>query len=760
MPDRLTTLLALSLVAGPAVTGAQTKDLEEVVIVAPYGAAVDRDRVATRVQQADSSDVKSLQPLDLGDFLDRRFGSVSINQAQNNPLQPDVNYRGFTASPLLGMAQGIAVYVNGVRTNEPFGDTVNWDLIPVSAIQTVQLGGGPQPMFGENALGGALVLRYKDGFTSPGGSGEVYGGSFGRHGAVFEAGKNEGIWGLYGNVDYLAEDGWREHSDSEALRAYGSLAIEGEQGSFETSVLLGRTRLRGNGAAPVELLEQDRRAVFTWPDETENETMQLTLQGERRLAADWRLAANVFWRRVDSDSFNGDATPFETCNAAVPFLSEQDCDDEDAAPLLDAYGEPLPATLDDAELNAINNLSLRTQQATGASLQIARDTKWRDALRNSFVAGVSFSRGDTAFDSNVELASLREDRSTTRSGLFAWDLRTRLDSINQISSAWIADTLDLTAQLSLSLAARYDMNRVTLEDRTGVNPELDGAHEFSSFNPSVGMTWRPTENLQAYISAGRTARAPTPVELACASEDAPCNLPNAFLADPPLEKVVADSLEAGMRGQWGEQTEWHAGMFRVVNRDDILFQATGGAQANVGFFQNIADTRRQGLEAGVQRNGGPFSWYVEYSLIDATFEDSFTESSPNHPDAEEGLIGVPRGARIPGIPRHLFNAGGSYSVARWQFGLDVNARDGVYLRGDEANQLARTDGYWVANVRAEFRLNDSLEFFAHIENLFDSGYETFGLLGEPDEVFEEFDDPRFLGSGPPFGFWIGARLHL
>ncbi len=760
MPGRLTSLLALSLLAISAGVRAQDDDLEEVVIVAPYGAEIARDRIPGLIQQADAADVQQLQPLDLSDFLNRRFSSVSINHAQSNPLQPDLNFRGFTASPLLGMAQGLAVYVNGVRANEPFGDTVNWDLIPESAIQDVQLGGGAQPMFGENALGGALVIRYKNGFQSNGGAGELYGGSYGRVGAMLEAGGNDGTKGWYGNVDYLTEDGWREHSGSEALRAFGSFSLEGERSSGELSVLLGSTRLRGNGTAPVELLEEARREVFTWPDITENETVQLTLQGERRLQSDWRLAANVFWRAVHTDSFNGDATPFESCEGPPPFLSEEECDDDEAAPLLDENGDPLPAELDGQELNAINNLSGRDQDSVGASVQIARESEWRGTLLNNFVAGLSFTRGDTAFDSDVELASLLEDRSTSRSDLLAWELRTRLDTVNQTASAWIADTIDVTSQLTFSFAARYDINEVKLEDRTGMNPELDGEHEFSSFNPSLGMTWRPADGILLYASAGRTARAPTPVELACASEDAPCNLPNAFLADPPLEKVVANTVEAGIRGEWGGAGRWHAGVFRVVNEDDILFQATGGALSNVGFFQNIADTRRQGFEAGIQHPGEPFSWYVEYSFIDATFQDSFTESSPNHPDAIDGQTVVARGDRIPGVPRHLGNAGVSYSVARWQFGVDVLARDGVHLRGDESNQLDRTGAYWVANLRAEFELNESIGFFARIENLFDRDYETFGLLGEPDEVFEDFEDPRFMGSGPPFGFWIGARLRF
>jgi len=751
----LTTLLAASLA-----TGSRAGDLEEVVIVAPYGAAISNDRVPGHVQFAGAEDVQRLQPFDLTDFLDRGFSGVSVNHAQNNPLQPDVYFRGFSASPLLGMAQGLAVYANGVRANEPFGDTVNWDLIPVTAIRSIQLGGGARPMFGENALGGALVVRFKDGFDSPGTALEGYGGSFGRAGAVIQGGGNDGTHGWYGSADYLSEDGWRDHSKTEAVRGFGSFAIEGEKGRFETSVLLGHTRLRGNGPSPVELLAEDRRAVFTWPDETRNDAAQITVEAERSLPADWRLSGNIFWRHAETDTFNGDATPFEACGDPPEFLTEVDCNDPDAAPLLDSQGQPLPAELDGDELDAINNLGTRTQQSRGLSLQLTRDANWRGELRNNFVAGFSLTRGDTKFDSDVELASLREDRSTTRTDLRAWELRTRLDTVNTVRSAWIADTLDLTPEFTLSLAARYDVDRVSLEDRTGTLPELNGEHEFTSFNPSLGFAWRPIEGLVAYANVGRTSRAPTPVELACASEDAPCNLPNAFLADPPLDKVVAESFEGGLRGRWHEKYAWHAGLFRVVNRDDILFQATGGAQSNIGFFQNIADTRRQGIEAGVQGTQGPLTWSLEYALVDATFQDSFIESSPNHPDAVDGLIEVPDGARIPSVARNLLNAGVDYRRGRWSLGADLSAQDGVYLRGDEANLLGRTGSFWTANVRAEYRFNEAFELFVRIENLFDREYETFGLLGEPDEVFEEFEDPRFLGAGPPFGAWIGVRLRL
>ena len=239
-------LLGAILVFQPVLSSAQGQDrekiLEEIVVVAPYGARLSRERVAANVQSMTAEEIERSHSLDLTDLLNRNFGSISINHAQNNPLQPDVNFRGFTASPLLGLSPGLTVYQNGVRINEPFGDTVNWDLIPLSAVNAVQLFAGANPVFGLNTLGGALSLQMKNGFDYDTIGAEVYGGSFARRGASVQVGGNDGRWGYYGNVDYFEEDGWRDFSASDALRFFGVLSLRGTDSSVDLSVALARNR--------------------------------------------------------------------------------------------------------------------------------------------------------------------------------------------------------------------------------------------------------------------------------------------------------------------------------------------------------------------------------------------------------------------------------------------------------------------------------------------------------------------------------------
>ena len=400
--DRAVALLltTVPLTCQPVLTVAQDRGrgelLEEVIVVAPYGTFLPRDLVPASVQSATAEQIQRAQALDLTDFLTRNFGSVSVNHAQNNPLQPDVNFRGFTASPLLGLAPGLTVYQNGVRINEPFGDTVNWDLIPLSAIGNVQLLAGANPVFGLNTLGGALSLRMKNGFEHEQSGVEAYAGSFARRAATLQSGGNDGRWGYYVNADYFEEDGWRDHSNSDALRFFGTLSHRSADSTLDLSVAHAETELRGNGTTPVELLAIDRSQVFTWPDVTENTLTQAILEGSRKLSDALSVSGNAYYRDIGTDTFNGDGTFFEECDVDdEELLVEEDftdvngdgecsaADDADIDPVLDRAGEPIEAELDDEELDAVNNYR------TAAAGSVRRVAATRAEARASAVATIA-----------------------------------------------------------------------------------------------------------------------------------------------------------------------------------------------------------------------------------------------------------------------------------------------------------------------------------------------------------------------------------
>jgi iron complex outermembrane recepter protein len=754
--------------AATCTIAASPPPLEEVVVLAPYGTGIDPALVPANAQRAVAEELQRSQSLDLTDFLNRQFSSVSISQAQNNPLQPDFNFRGFTASPLLGLPQGLSVYQNGVRINDPFGDTVNWDLIAVSAIASVQMLAGAQPVFGLNTLGGALSVQMKNGFRYEGAAAEGYDGSFGRRGGSIQAGGNDGRWGFYADADYFQENGWRVDSKSEATRLFGAVSLQESDWTADLSAAYADTELRGNGTTPVELLAIDRSAVFTHPDITKNEHTQLILEASRDISDAARVSGNVFYRRLDTATFNGDGTVFDQCAFADGEFLCSAGDDHDVEPVLDRNGAPIPAELAGSELNAINNIGRRKQESYGGSAQFSLESQLFGS-ENEVTLGLAYGSGKTRFDSALEVASLLEDRATSRTGIFAQEFATAVGSEVRSASVYFLDTLKVSQRVAATISGRYDDTRIELSDRSGENPQLDGKHDYSRFNPAVGITFRLAPATTLYGSYGESTRAPSPVELACAGEDAPCNLPNAFLADPPLDPVVAKSAEIGLRRESNAGLRWHIGGFYTRNHNDILFQTTGGPQANVGFFANVGDTLRTGIELSVSQRLQRLRWSAEYSYIDASFDDDFVVNSPHHPifaeDPDSPAIAgkdkllVTSGSSIPGVPRHQGNLGLDYSFGdRFELGGDVVVRSGIYLRGDEANLLDRTDGYCLLNLRAAWSIRDNVILFARIENVFDEKYATFGVLGQPGEVFAEFTDPRFLGVGPPRGAWVGARV--
>lgn len=819
------TSVALAML--PALVQAQ-QPLEEVIVIgiAPGTAGTQNlSKVPYSVQRVSAADLQASQSLDLTDHLNQRLGTVNINSAQNNPLQADLRFRGFTASPLLGLPQGLSVYQNGVRINEPLGDAVNWDLLPESAIASIDLIGGSNPVYGLNTLGGALAVRMKNGFDFTGHSLEALAGSWGRQTYTAESGGNNGRWGYYVNASRFDEDGWRDLSASRANNFYGSaMWRDGDRSQAEVVLQHGDSNLIGNGALPIGMLAVDRSAVFTAPDITDNNLTMLSLEGSHKLAGGLRLSGNGYWRENKTRSFNGDASEFELCNfagGAKALLEDadeiEDSLEDDLGIELDAICEGKAGNIrsfsdleafigqrasalgrngDDYELEdisgdvsgtgvlsdeAINNISHRRQESRGFSGQLDWDGKlWSRTVQ--LASGLNYFRGESGFDSVLELSRMDPvTRSTTGLGVgtFVDEAETLVETDLRSAAWYVTGTVDLTDALALTLAGRYHDTDVRLRDQTGQRPELNGDHTFTRFNPSVGLTLN-IDDVTWYGSWSQSSRVPTPIELACnegvfelaqryavaRGEDPDdiefeCRLPNAFLADPPLDEVVTQTLEAGVRGSF-EGVKYQFALYNAQSRDDIIFQTTGRA---TGLFANVDATTRSGFEASVSGAVAALDWYVSYAYTHAVFDDDFMVLSPQHPGANaDGELAVESGNRMPGVPENTLKVGGDYHIGKaLSFGADVLYNSSQYLRGDEANRLGTLGSYALVNLRASYSATDKLHVFARVTNVFDRNYVNFGLLGEdPTEVLPALANatPVFVGVGAPRAGWLGVRYNF
>ena len=708
------------------------------------------DQVPVKVQRATAEEMRQSRSLDISSYLNKHMASVHINEAGGNPLQPDVSYRGFQASPLLGLPQGLSVYQDGVRLNELFGDVVNWDLIPFSAFAEMELISGANPLFGLNTLGGALFIKTKSGFSHPGHAVSAAGGRFGRFIANASSGQAFKNMAYYAAAEHFREEGWRDYSQSRASRFFGKGSYRKGPNQLSASFSFGSSRLRGNGATPYELLALDRSAVFTHPDMTIQTARLFNLKYSRELDSGMQLAANVYVRNKQINTFNGDDSPFEENEEGYLALEDEE------APLKDQMGRLVPAT--GAVSSAVNNITNTREWSYGSTFQLSLDRHWL-GRKNLFIAGLSFDGGEAHFDSALELARLTDSRGTEGSGLYTLNGFTELITTSQKASIFLMDAIQAVDKWFVTFSSRLDYSRLRLHDQLGT--ALNGDHSFLRLNPALGLVYERTR-INYYANASIASRTPSPVELSCADPDAPCRLPNAFLADPPLDVVVAGNLETGLRAKPLQKLNWQAGLFHTRLYNDIYFISAGPGRSS-GYFDNLGTTSRSGLELSLAWQGDKFRWQLHYTYLRAVFEQDFWVSSVHHPQAVQGEILVRRGSHVPLIPNHLFKSSVSWPVIyRLSLGANFSYTGRQYLRSDEANLLQALPDYALLGVQGTYTIVAGLTAYLNASNIFNASYATFGVLGEPDEVagFESFSDPRFFTPGQPAYWEIGLEWQI
>ena len=712
-------------------------DIEVVGTTPLHGVGLPKDQVAANVQTATEEDIERVQSLDISDFMNKTMGSVSLNQAQNNPFQPDLQFRGFTASPLVGNSQGLSVYIDGIRVNEPFGDAVNFDLIPQSAIASTNLIPGSNPLFGLNTLGGALSLKTKTGFTNPGHSLEAYTGSFGRDSGTIESGGSDGNFAYFVTGSITKEDGWRDFSPSRVEQFFTNLSYADEDSTLDFGITAVDSDLNGNGASPTLLVDADREAVFTHPDNTQNKLRMFTLNGTHWINDNTMLAANTYYRKSDRTSFNGDGSEFSVIGGQIG-------EDEDGVEgVFDGDDEVLPVSaaalgFADGDFVALNNTSKTEQDSYGFAFQstFLQDLFGRD---NQLLVGVGYDRSDVDYSSQSEIAQFTNTRGTSGTGYVIEDTLVDGKIKTDTYSIFFTNTHSFTDRLAMTVGARYNWIEVDISGYSeGGEQDLNesgNSHTFKRLNPSLGLTYKLTDNMTSYVSYNESTRAPTATELTCAEPESPCAYPNAFLADPPLDDVVARTIETGLRGQQ-ELFDWYANVYYTELKDDLLFFSEDESQSEdvsgrlgLGNFRNIDKTARAGLELGMAGQYEKLSWSANYGYVRATFEDNFTYSR------DGDLYNVSKGDRLPSIPAHNLKVGLDYAFTQqFSAGLTASYHSSQRYRGDEANVDKKIAGYRIVNLHSRYKVNEHLQFFAKVDNLFDSEYNTFGLYGEPDEA--------------------------
>lgn len=763
--------------------------------------------VPANIQLVKSKDLNNQAGVSIADYMNNNMQGVSIAEMGGNPYQLEVNFRGYSASPLLGNAQGISVYVDGVRANEPFGDITSWDKIPNFAIKSMQMVPGSNPIYGLNTLGGAMAIQTKSGREAKGLGVEFEAGSWGRQRSLAEFGgvSKDGSVDYYFGAQHTKEDGWRKFSPTQINQTFGKVGWQNENSKINLSYMGADNKLIGNGFTPENLLSGDRDQIHTQSDITNNYSHQLTLNGEHWLNKDTLFSGTAYYKKSNRNTKN-------------PDIWERDLDGElgDTDPESDpTYTGLNCATVDPDEgqgecqfTGSVLNRTKTKQKTYGLQGQLTLNQDlW--GKKNQFVIGsvLEYTKINFRQSALINVAAMEDDNSTSTTGLSGnggvWDANrgmiftgagiqpetqnTGLKGKQYQVSLFANDTLSVTDQWHVNAGARLNYTKIdnvdTLRGSHAVSEQsLTAKDTYMRLNPTLGLTYTPQDKTAIYTSYSESSRAPTSIELGCSNPNFPCLLPAAMADDPPLKQVVAKTYEFGTRGGLTENIRWNASIYHAMNHDDIIFKAS--TIRGQGYFSNVGRTKRQGIDLGLGGNIDKFSWNASYSYVRATYDNDVDFVSLSNSIADgTGIINARKGDRMPMIPDHQLKLRLQYQATPdWSFGGNLVAYSSQYVWGNENNGHqanssscgttsttaacgdGKLDAYFVVNLDTQYNIGNGWKAFAKATNIFDHEYDVAGRLAET--AFSNAGvygtETRQLGllPGAPRAGWIGVRYEF
>jgi len=679
---------------------------------------------------------------------------VNISNGTGNPFQPDVEYRGFTASPQLGQPAGLSVFFDGVRVNEPLGDIVNWDLIPMNAIAGINLMPGSNPLFGLNTLGGALAVTTKNGADFPGTNATVSGGSWGGRQFQVETGgeiKEHNLdYFLAGN--FYHQDGWREATSSDVNQIFGKVRWHSDVSALELSLALADNNMNQGQTLPMSMMNNPKQA-YTGPDWVKNQMAFINLKGSTFLSDTKLVEGNVYYRRSNSQALNSNAQ-LDDANWTAP----GGCS---------GYSN----STTDCTVAASNAYSHVYQTGVGTSAQMSfLDDVF--AHKNKFTSGASIDVSRVTFNQSTYTASLIGNQTINDPSLIVDGLgnplpylldQVNFQSRNYYYGVFVADTFAVNDQFNLSASARYNVAQVELSGTDDnfynviLGSSLAGSHTYSRLNPSVGFTYNPNNTFNFYGGYNEGMRAPNALELECSNPSRPCTMPVGFTADPDLKMVVAKTWEGGVRGSIAQNWHWNAGAFVTNTYNDIQLQVTNGSQ---GYFNNVGTTRRQGIEFGLNGKLEALTLSARYSFVDATYQSNFSMNTNSNVVSGTGTENIVKGNQLPGIARNTLKLRAGYDLTpKWNIGTNVVLASSQWAHGDEFNQdpAGKIAGYGVMHLDTRYNLSPNWQVFGKVTNVFDKQYSTYGILnnsiysGSP-ELFVTPSMPRAAWVGVTYSF--------
>jgi iron complex outermembrane receptor protein len=642
-------------------------------------------------------DVDAWEPRLLSEALASQPG-ISLYDDLGSPFKTTLVTRGFTASPVVGLPQGVSVFIDGVPINEPDAGQVNFDLMPLEHVERVELLSGTASLLGPHSLGGGINLVTRRGHGAPAGEVELSSGSHGSYSVGASAGGSAGEWSYYAGGGYAREAGWRQLTSATMYDALVNVGRVNARRGIHLQAIAAKSRAETAGSLPLSVFTVRPDSNLSAGDFEDLSQLHVAVSGYAPLGAG-RGSFRAYLRGHDAERFN---------------------------------------------VNQVNDPDVRSF-SENRTLGASADWRWARPTAGGSLA-LRAGAGGSVSRVAIRIFAERIDPGLT----------THVES--PIADVGVYSVVDYArGPFTFSGGLRADAVRIPFRNR--LNPQRDTTSVFTRLSPRGGVRLDVGRGASVYTSVGQSFRAPAVIELACADPENPCPLPFALGDDPPLDPVVATTYEAGARWLRGPLT-LGASAYHTDVRDDIFlfpYEEENEPEGSTidGFFANIGSTRREGIEldSRLALRGG-HSLFLNYAYTIATFQVDEIELFSIREEAG-GENEIEEGDRLPLIPDHTLRAGALAALTRGlELGVNASYTGRRWLRGDEANEEEPLDGYWLADVRLAYSVG-GWEVRGVVHNVLDTSYAAFGTFNLNQGAGGALE--RFLTPGRPRIFRLAVE---
>jgi iron complex outermembrane receptor protein len=609
---------------------------------------------------------------------------VVVRNRENYAQDLQISSRGFGTRSAFGV-RGVRLVADGIPATMPDGQgqaaTFNLDVA-----ERIEVLRGPFSALYGNHSGGVVQLFTREPTAKPTVEASFTGGSYGQRKLDTNASGRSGGIGYLIDASRFETDGYRDHSAATRDQAYAKLVVEPT--STSRLVITASGLRQDDTQDPLgvtwDTFRRDPRAGEIDTTDTQSPQRTLADRYDTRKSIDHQQFGATFEQRFGQDRLQ--VTAYGGNRRVIQYQSF-------------SRGFQAPAT------------------HSGGVIDFDRDfygidVNWR-AVRT--VAG-----GTLRTTAGLEMAESKDARQGFENFIgttFGVKGNLRRDEQNDVTSVdpyvqveWEHDQWVLTGGLRHS---RVDFD---VEDRYLSNGNDSGGTDFRHTTPLVGVLYKISPTLNVYASAARGFETPTMNESFYSGTGGGFNF--------ALEPAIGTHLEIGAKAMVARGVRVNAAVFQVKTKDELVVDASSGGRTS---YRNASATLRQGGELSVDAElGAGWNARIAMSMLHAIYD--------------EGFGAVPKGSRLPGVPKSSFygELGWTEAAGRYGVALETVANSRVYA--EDTNTAQTAPGYAVVNARVQASQQFGgwrLRQFARLNNLFDRDYVGSVIVGDANRRYYE-----------------------